>query len=100
MARRASTEESWPFEMPLMASAVRCSLRYVVLPFVLPLAGLASGAALGILLVLDAVAAFTIVSSLRRLWRRQHPSRWQYAFVAAALAALGGLFSLSDTGLL
>src|SRR5262245_40743018 len=40
---------SRPFETALLVSAVRCTARYVVLPFVLPLLGVATGAALGIL---------------------------------------------------
>jgi ABC-type iron transport system FetAB permease component len=90
------TGDGWPFETPLLVSAVRCTLRYVLLPFVLPLAGLASGAALGVLLVLDAIAAIAIVSTLRRLWRTQHPSRWQYLALALGLAVLVGSFFVTD----
>jgi ABC-type iron transport system FetAB permease component len=90
------TGDGWPFETPLLVSAVRCTLRYVLLPFVLPLAGLASGAALGVLLVLDAIAAIAIVSTLRRLWRTQHPSRWQYLSLALGLAVLVGSFFVTD----
>jgi hypothetical protein len=93
-----------PFEAPLLVSAVRCTLRYIVLPFVFPLLGVATsatlgivtGAALGILLMLDVIAAISIVATLRRLWRRQHPRRWQYLAVALALAVLVGFFFLSD----
>jgi len=44
----ASTS-SRPFETALLVSAVRCTLRYIVLPFVLPLLGVATSATLGIL---------------------------------------------------
>ncbi len=70
--------------------------RYIVLPFVLPLWGIATGAALGILLTVDVIATIAIVATLRRLWRLQHPRRWQYL----ALAVLVGFFFMSDVRVL
>ncbi len=58
--------------------------------------GIVTGAALGILLTLDVIAAIAIVATLRRLWRLQHPRRWQYLPVALALAVLVGFFVMSD----
>jgi ABC-type iron transport system FetAB permease component len=91
-----ATTSSWPFETALLVSAVRCILRYIVLPFVLPLWGIATGAALGILLTVDVIATIAIVATLRRLWRLQHPRRWQYL----ALAVLVGFFFMSDVRVL
>jgi hypothetical protein len=95
-----ATTSSWPFETPLLVSAVRCTVRYMVLPFVLPLLGVATGAALAILLTVDVIAAIAIVATLCRLWRLQHPRRWQYLLVALALAVLVGFFFMSDTRVL
>jgi ABC-type iron transport system FetAB permease component len=103
-----ATTSSRPLETPLLVSAVRCTLRYVVLPFVLPLLGvggsgafgIATGAALGVLLTLDVIAAIAIVATLRRLWRLRHPRRWQYLALALALAVLVGVFFVSDTRVL
>jgi hypothetical protein len=92
-------EDSWPFETPLLISA-RCILRYAVLPFLLPVAGIAAAAATGLLLMLDAVAAVAIVSTLRRLWRMQHPGRWQYLAGALFLLALVAFFLLNDMAVL
>jgi hypothetical protein len=97
-----------PFETPLLLAGLRCTLRYVVLPLVLPLLGVATGAtvgivtgaALGVLLTLDVVAVVAIVATLRRLWRLQHPRRWQYLPLALALAVLVGLFSVIDARVL
>ena len=72
--KSVATTSSWPFETPLLVSAVRCTVRDMVLPFVLPLLGVATGAALGILLTVDMIAAIAIVATLRRLWRLQHPA--------------------------
>lgn len=108
-ARQAiATTGSRPFETPLIIAGVRCTARYVVLPFVLPLLGVATGAtlgivtgaALGLLLTLDMVAAIAIVATLRRLWRLQHPRRWQYLAVALVLAVLMGLFFMNDARVL
>jgi hypothetical protein len=99
-----ATTSSPPFETALLVSAVRCTLRYIVLPLVLPLLGIATsatlgivtGAALGILVTLDVIAAIAIVATLRQLWRCQHPRRWQHLPVALALAVLVGHFFLND----
>lgn len=103
-----ATTSSWPFQTPLLVSAVRCTLRYIALPFVLPLLGVAAGprlgivtgAALGILLILDVITAISIVATLRWLWRHQHPRRWQYLPVALTTTALVAVFLLRDTGVL
>ncbi|MQA01160.1 MAG: hypothetical protein GEU80_17905 [Dehalococcoidia bacterium] len=87
---------------------MRCTVRYVVLPFVLPLLGVATGATLGVvtasalvlLLALDVIAASAIVATLRRLWRHRHPRRWQYLPVAIALAVLIGFFFVSEARVL
>lgn len=103
-----ATTSSWPFGTPLLVSAVRCTLRYIALPFVLPLLGvvagprlgIVTGAALGILLILDVIAAISIVATLRWLWRYQHPRRWQYMPVALALTVLVAVFLVNDTRVL
>jgi hypothetical protein len=99
---------SRPFETALLIAAVRCTVGYIVVPFVLPLLGVATsatlggvtGAALGLLLTLDVIAAIGIVATLRRLWRLHHPRRWQYLPVALALATLIGFFFVNDARVL
>lgn len=103
----ASTS-SRPFETPVLIVGVRCVLRYIVLPFVLPLMGVGTGAtlgvvtgaALGILLTLDLIAVVALVVTLRRLWRLQHPRRWQYLPLAIAFAVLLGFFFANDASVL
>jgi hypothetical protein len=75
---------------------------------VLPLAGVATAAtfgigtvaALGLLLTLDVIAGITIVATLRRLWRLQHPRRWLYLPLAMVLAVVAGFFFVNDAGML
>jgi hypothetical protein len=91
---------SRPFETPLLVAAACCVLRYVVLPFLLPLAGVATGAALGVvtgaalvlLLILDVIAVAAIVATLRRLWR--------YLPLALALTLLVAIFFANDAPVL
>lgn len=76
------------FSTAILISAVRCVLAYVVLPFVAPAVGFASGAGpvLGILIGLTAITAngFTI----RRFHRADHRYRWHYTVVAGAVISL------------
>lgn len=100
--------ESRPFETPLLVAGARCILRYLVLPFLLPFLGVATGATLGIvtgaalalLLILDVIAIVAIVATLRRLWRVQHPRRWQYLPLALALTLLVAVFFANDARVL
>lgn len=89
-----------PFETPLLLVGVRCIARYIVLPFMLPLIGVATGAALGILVILDLIAVVSIVATVCWLWRIQHPRRGQYLPVALALTMLVVFFLVIDARLL
>jgi hypothetical protein len=95
-----------PFETPLFIVGARCVLRYIVLPFTLPLLGastatlftVATGAALAILVTLDLIAIAAIITTLRRLWRCQHPRRWPCLGLALLLIALVVLMLANDLG--
>lgn len=75
-------------------SGARCILRYVMLPFGLPLVGIASSQWLGltITLIVEAVAVIATVTSVRRLWAARHPERWRYLLVAVTVLVLSALF--------
>jgi hypothetical protein len=55
-----------------MISAVRCTLTYIVLPFITPFVGLAPGVGPLIGLLVGAVALASNVFSIRRFWRADH----------------------------
>ncbi|HYU83864.1 MAG TPA: hypothetical protein VEK80_03575 [Kribbellaceae bacterium] len=83
---------------------VRCTVRYVVLPVVLPVVSLASsaervvaaGVSFGFVLILDLVAAVSIVATLNWLWRHKHPRRWRYLPAELTLLTLIALFLITD----
>lgn len=85
------------FGLSLAFSAIRCILQYVLLPFVLPVLGIATGAAAPIYLLISVLAVVAIVSSLRRFWKIRYRYRWQY--LAIALVTLGMLVVFIQTDL-
>lgn len=74
--------------------ALRCTLRYVALPFLLPLVGLSGGLSALIALAIDAVAATTILLNVRRLW---HTSwRWRYVGLGAVMMVVIAILAWGD----
>jgi hypothetical protein len=71
----ARAEAQRAFNLSIVVSGIRCTLAYVVFPFVAPLIGLAPGVGpvLGISIAIVAIAAN--VMSIRRFWKAQHPWR-------------------------
>jgi len=63
------------FSFSIMVSAIRCTLTYVVFPWLLPLLGVAGGVGPGIGLVIGMAAIAANGFSIRRFWRADH--RWK-----------------------
>ncbi len=80
----------------LMFSGARCILQYVLLPFLLPLAGIAADATVPILLLINILAMASIFFSLRRFWTILYAHRWRYLAVAATALALLLAFTVYD----
>jgi hypothetical protein len=81
----------------VLISGARCILQYAILPFGLPLLGLAVGAGRWITVVLDIIAVISAVISLRRMWSVQHPQRWRYLLIAVGVIVFAGVFIAIDT---
>jgi hypothetical protein len=100
--RPASTQPLNPqraeraFGASLVFSGVRCILQYVVLPFLLPLIGVAADAAVSISLAINILAVVLIFYSLRRFWQIRYHYRWQYLGVAGFALILLSAFILLD----
>lgn len=80
------------FSTSVLVSAVRCSLTYIVLPFLAPALGLAAGVGPAIGLPVGAIAIASNVMTIRRFWAADH--RWRWAYSAVSLSVIGLLFVL------
>ena len=82
--------------LSLMFSGMRCILQYVLLPFLLPVVGIAADAAVPMLLLINLIAMASIFFSLRRFWTIGYKHRWGYLAVALAALTLLLAFTLHD----
>ena len=82
--------------LSLMFSGARCILQYALLPFLLPIIGIAAEATLPILLLINLIAMVSIFFSLRRFWTIGYAHRWRYLVVAAAALILLLAFTIFD----
>lgn len=80
----------------LMLSALRCTVQYVVLPFVLPWVGVATSVSVWVTLVLGGIAIASLTRNVRYLWRLRHAQRWRYLGFAVIVAASLALFMVID----
>lgn len=79
-----SAEQAFGFS--IVFSGVRCIIQYVILPFVLPILGIAGELAAHITLLINVLAIGALLFSLRRFWRINYSHKWTY--LAIALPAL------------
>ena len=80
------------FSTSVLVSAVRCILTYLVLPFVAPALGLATGVGPAIGIPIGVVAIACNVMTIRRFWAADH--RWRWAYTALALTVIALLLVL------
>jgi len=80
----------------LLLSALRCTVQYLVLPFVLPWIGVAASISPLLTLTLSALAVVFLVRNVRRLWKVRHDRRWSYLLVAGVVTASLLLFVFVD----
>jgi hypothetical protein len=70
------------FNISLVFTAIRCIIQYVILPFVLPIIGVAGNVAVQISLVINVVAIVAIIFSVRRFWQVDYKGKWNYLIIA------------------
>ncbi len=76
----------------MLISATRCTLTYVVFPFVLPAMGIITSVGPLLGLVIGVLALVCDVFSIRRFFAADHRYRWH--FTALALCVIGLLMVL------
>ncbi|MBV9282850.1 MAG: hypothetical protein JOZ41_22475 [Chloroflexi bacterium] len=80
----------------LLLSALRCTVQYILLPFVLPWIGVAASIPPWVTLVLSGLALASIARNVRYLWRLRHARRWSYLGLASMVATALLLFMVMD----
>lgn len=76
------------FQKSMLISATRCTLTYVIFPFVLPLIGIAKGVGPIIGLFIGCVAIVCDVFSIRRFFAADHKYRWYFSTIAVCIIGL------------
>lgn len=79
------------FSFAIVVSAIRCTLTYVIFPFVAPFAGLADwGPWIGVIVGVIAIASNVI--SIKRMWASDH--RWKKPVSVVNVAMIGLVVAL------
>lgn len=76
------------FQKSMLISATRCTLTYVVFPFVLPAVGVATGVGPILGIIIGVIALTSDVFTIRRFFAVDHKYRWHFSAVALAVIVL------------
>lgn len=76
------------FSLSVLISGIRCSLTYVVFPWLLPFLGLATGFGSAVGVVVGVVAIVSNVFSIRRMWATDFRYKWHVTFLNSAIIVL------------
>jgi hypothetical protein len=82
----------------LIFVAIRCTLQYVILPFILPFAGLTGTFSIVITLILELIALAVIFYNIQRLWHTKW--RWRYIGLSLFTITIIAIFLYYDARLL
>lgn len=85
--KQTETSGHKPLQASLVISAVRCTVVYVVLPFIFPIVGATRVMSTSISFLACAIAIISAAISIRRFWRSQHRLRWVYTIAAIVVIA-------------
>lgn len=86
--RRSAGDAQRLFSISMMISGLRCLLSYIVLPFVAPAVGAATGIEPYLGIPISIVALVFDVRGLRRFWIADHRYRWHMTVIYLAVMGL------------
>lgn len=84
------------FQRSMLISATRCTLTYVVFPFVLPAVGFATGVGPWLGIVIGVVAMTCDVFTIRRFFAVDHRWRWHFGAIAFSVICLLAVLLVQD----
>lgn len=84
------------FQRSMLISAVRCTLTYVVFPFVAPAVGFATGVGPVLGLLIGTFAIVCDVFTIRRFFAVDHKWRWPVSTIAFAVICLLSVLLVQD----
>lgn len=84
------------FQRSMMISATRCTLTYVIFPFVLPAIGIVSGVGPILGVVIGVIAMTCDVFTIRRFFQVDHRWRWQVSAIALCVIGLLTVLLVED----
>jgi hypothetical protein len=93
-ARQADTERA--FGLSIALAGIRCVVKYMLLPFGLPLLGISTDLAAPISLAIGGIALVSIIWSVRRLWQLQYTWKWLYLLMGIVSTAVIISFIVGD----
>ena len=84
------------FQRSMLISAIRCTLTYVVFPFVVPAVGFATGVGPVLGIVIGVVAMTCDVFTIRRFFAVDHKWRWHFSAIALSVIGLLSVLLVQD----
>jgi hypothetical protein len=84
------------FQKSMLISATRCTLTYVIFPFVLPVLGIASGVGPLLGLTIGSIAIVCDVFAIRRFFAADHRYRWYFSAIALSIIGLLAVLLVQD----
>ncbi len=73
------------FTFSLIVSGIRCTLMYIILPFILPAIGITGAFASQVDIIINLIAMGALIYSVRRFWQINY--QWKLAYTAVAVVA-------------
>lgn len=80
----------------ILLSALRCTVQYILLPFVLPWIGVAASIPPWLTFALGVLAIGALARNVRYLWRLGHARKWSYLFLALVIGGALVVFAAID----